>query len=327
MGVPSSPLDYDTYLARKVGTQLLGPPPTQVINTPPSYPIYSITCNDTNGINLLLPLPTTPYTIAPTSVGVGVAQILCVDSNTNILSNTVIATTQQTLMPIPPAGTFMVEYAFRCTPAVIDVGCGSSDFTNVWQPLQFQNTANVSLSLSFTPNTIASQWINPGATSTTVVGITAYSSSCTESQFTYTTSPNASTQNPVVAGRTISINNTSGNALGIQFYTSGDVLIKVDDSVNGETDYFVVPLNATYFTATTAVLYTITSCGQWPNSGHYPITLGLPLLFRNIGTTDTNVKFFSGPVFVDEIANLTVGSVVLLLSAPGGADSIETACF
>jgi hypothetical protein len=223
-----------------------------------SIPIYPITCNDGEGIVILSTLPTSEYILAPTSPGVGVAEIQCVDSSLNVLSSTIINTTQQTHMPVPPAGTFQVQYAFRCTPAIISIVCSSSDFTNSWQPLQFHNNSIVSIYLSFTPNTVPSQWIDPGQTSTTVVGINTYSSSCSETYFTYNAPPDPEVQNTVSSGRTIYIENGSGSDLAIQMFDASNTLIQpILPLAQDVSSIYIVPSNATYFTATPSVIYNL----------------------------------------------------------------------
>ena len=324
MGVPNMPLDNDTYIARKVGNILIGP---AAVFTPP---VYRISCDDI-ALDVISIAPTTTYIISPTSVGVGVANLSFRDGNNGEISGVVIITTSATLLPVPPVGTVSILYEFRCTPVIVAVGCGSAGTTNAWRPLQFLNTTDVSLQLSFMPNTIPSQLLAPGATSTTVVDLTYYNASCAETVFLFTTTPDPAVHNIVPSGATISIQNTNGDGLAIQFYTSDNtpvLLQAVTDQLNPQI--FTVPANSTYFTATAAVLYIITSCGQWPAGNRQPITADRPLLFVNTGTTDTDVKFFNSSGFYfygPDLDHFGPGSVQLLLTAPSGAAFIETGCY
>jgi len=175
--------DESTYLVKKTGCCNTGaaaaPPPP-----PPPPPIYNISCGDTIGTQVLPTLPSTSFFLSPTAPGVGVALIQYRDIMSNILYQTVIQTNiGPVLLPAPLAGTTSILYTFRCTPDIIDVACNSEEATNSWQPLQFHNTAAVSVYISFTPNTVESQWIDPDELSTTVVGITYYNVVCPVTTF------------------------------------------------------------------------------------------------------------------------------------------------
>jgi len=317
------PLDESTYLVQKTGC----------CDSTPIFipPVFSITCSDTTGTNTLPTVPTTAFTLTPTSVGVGVAFVQYVDSSSAVLDSIVIATTGPVLLQAPPAGTAIVQYTFRCTPAVINIACGSSNFTESWQPLQFHNTGPVSLYIAFVPD-VSGQWIDPSGFSTTVVGITSYSVNCSQTVYRL----DISSAQTVVEGTTISIYNAYDKAAAIQFYDAEGGLVIVDQYNNtvfpietaGSTGYTVVPAGAVRFTATPAVLYDISSCDQW--AAFYPITPDFPLLFIGTGISNNITVRFRNNLggFVDDVVPnpFVYGSAKLYLAPPVGATQLETYC-
>jgi hypothetical protein len=182
----------------------------------------------------------------------------------------------------------------------------------------------------FTPNTVPSLYINPGSTSSTIVGITNYTADCSKTNYVYTTSPDPTFQNSVPSGGTIQIQNTipnvGANTLGIQFYK--DTLLSTIAVVNGNVDLIVVPPTATYFTATASYLYNILN----PAVDNYEFAYnGSPLLFVNTNVLTENtqtitVQYFNSlGFFIDDAVQFTPSSpqTVLVSSAPGSTSFLK----
>jgi hypothetical protein len=323
---PCVSMDYDTYLSRQIGSELCCYPGSVFVPAP----VFPISCSDS--MSQVLPsIPSTTYILAPTSVGVGVALVQCFNAQMTALSITVINTTSTTLMPVPPSGTTSIQYEFRCTPAIVPITCSSSGATDTWRPLQFQNTESFTIQLVFTPNTVPSIYIDPGFTSSTIVGITSYSANCSQTNYVYASSPDPSVQNPVPSGATVQIQNTipggGANTLGIQFYNSSNTLLETVEVDNGTTKLFVVPSTATYFTAIACYLYTL------PNPAYDNQIVaynGAPLLFVNTnilsGSQTIRVQYHDvngfylgdGPLFTSSSSQ-----IVVVNSAPGNTNYLE----
>jgi hypothetical protein len=183
----------------------------------------------------------------------------------------------------------------------------------------------------FTPNTIPSIYINPGSTSSTIVGITTYIANCSQTNYVYASSPDPSVQNSVPSGATVQIQNTipdeGANALGIQFYNSSNTLLETVAVNNGTTNLFVVPSTATYFTATASYLYTL------PNPAYDNQIVaynGSPLLFVNtnvlVGSQSIQVQYHDVHFFyLGDAAFFAQGTpqIALVSSAPANTSYLE----
>jgi len=317
LGAPITTADNTTYLERRVGEMYLNPPS---VMTSTSTPVYTITCNDAPAyLSELNPLPTTPYIISPSTPGVGVALFLFVDSNTHILSTVVVNTTQQTLMPIPPAGTALVEYGFRCSPDIIDLGTTPAQTTESWIPYKFQNTFAYPVTVSFTPNTVSSQTLSPAEISTTVSGITAYS---TQASFIFASTQNPDTQYGVAGSLNLRIT-ANGKDIGIQFNDTNSTLFAV---VSGDTNTIVVPNGATYFTAKPCFIYNV------PNPISDGATFaynGSPFIIKNTNTLTSGqsitIQYKNNTSYLDDAVTFVSGGpqIVYIVAAPPSTNRFE----
>jgi len=332
MGVPNMPLDNETYLSRKVGDMYLAQSIVAVADAAaapivpdipiiPGLPVYTITCSDVNGISLLdPPIPTTAFIISPASPGVGVAQVFYFSNSFHVLYTTVISTTEQTTMPVPPEGTGNIQYAFRCTPSIINLSVTPTDNTISWQPLQFQNGFAYPITLSFTPST-PSQTLSPNQISTTVVGITSFRTTAT---FIFTSAANPSTRYGVSEALQLVIT-ANGTDLAIQFFNVSNTLISTLAIPTSTTNTSICPSNASYFTVTPSIIYNIPLNIKTTNDQIVSYN-GAPLLFVNTVPLVNNapgesitIQYYNSISYLGDAAVIAWNSpqIVLVLSLPG----------
>jgi len=316
---------------------------------PPPFdgPGFIIACNDMLGVQVLPSVPTTPYMLSPVAPGVGVAQIQYLDENSNVISTVIIDTTQNTIMSAPPVGTNEIDYAFRCTAAIIDIGVTPSYTTNSWQPLRFQNTTPTTVIVAFTsslPSPPLARTIAPGETSSAITGIDSYS---TSGEFDISAYP-TNTTSPVipydfkntfsqavtidfmpssVSSLTVTANTKSGAVTGINSYTT-TLALTFDSTASPTTQIAVSPglaLNITasgtdiaiqfYTSDNTLINPPVAAPSGLTTNIIVPVTsaylTATPAYIYNVsGIDDTSTPFIGAPLlFVN--ANVLTGSQVI----------------